>query len=207
VIANAGVAPIGTVRTIDPAAFERTIEVNLLGVWRTVRATLPHVIERQGYVLPIASLAAALHLPMMAHYAATKAGVEAFCDSLRAEVRHTGAKIGVGYFSFIDTDMVRHGLSDPASTLLRESTPGPFRAVAPLADAGKAIVRGVERRANKIWAPAWVLPALYLRGMLQPLLERGNHANVAEAVQLSEAQAASAEPDPSPEPLHAAGPD
>ena len=41
VIANAGIAPIGTVATIDPADFERTIEINLLGVWRTVRATLP----------------------------------------------------------------------------------------------------------------------------------------------------------------------
>ena len=55
VIANAGIAPVGTVATIDPEAFERTIEVNLLGVWRTVRAALPHVIERRGYILPIAS--------------------------------------------------------------------------------------------------------------------------------------------------------
>src|SRR4051794_33429767 len=38
VVANAGVAPTGMVRSMDPAAFERTIEVNLLGVWRTVRA-------------------------------------------------------------------------------------------------------------------------------------------------------------------------
>jgi NAD(P)-dependent dehydrogenase (short-subunit alcohol dehydrogenase family) len=104
VIANAGIAPFGTVATIDPADFEKTIEVNLLGVWRTVRTVLPHVVARQGYILPIASLAAALHPPMLAHYAATKAGVEAFADSLRAEVRHTGTRVGVAYFSFIDTD-------------------------------------------------------------------------------------------------------
>ena len=58
--------------------------MNLLGVWRTVRTALPHVVARQGYILSIASLAAALHPPMLAHYAATKAGVEAFSDSLRA---------------------------------------------------------------------------------------------------------------------------
>ena len=51
VIANAGIAPFGTVATIDPDAFERTIEVNLLGVWRTVRTALPHVVARQGYIL------------------------------------------------------------------------------------------------------------------------------------------------------------
>jgi NAD(P)-dependent dehydrogenase (short-subunit alcohol dehydrogenase family) len=83
-MANAGIAPIGPVRSTDPDAFERTIEVNLLGVWRTVRACLPQVIERRGYVLVIASIAAALHAPGMAAYAASKAGAEAFADSLRA---------------------------------------------------------------------------------------------------------------------------
>ena len=108
-MANAGIAPGGMVRSTDPAAFERTIEINLLGVWRTVRACLPHVIERQGYVLVIASLAAAVHGPGMAAYSASKAGAEAFADSLRAEVKHLGVDVGVGYFSFIDTDMVRGG--------------------------------------------------------------------------------------------------
>src|SRR5919106_2440023 len=71
VMANAGVAPAGMVRFVEPAAFERTIEINLLGVWRTVRACLPHVIERRGYVLVIASRAAAVHAPAMAAYAAS----------------------------------------------------------------------------------------------------------------------------------------
>ena len=132
VIANAGVAPFGTVATIDPVAFERTIEVNLIGVWRTVRAALPHVVARQGYILTIASLAAALHPPMLAHYAATKAGVEAFSDSLRAELAHTGTRVGVAYFSFIDTDMTRDGLESPAAHVMRDATPGPFSKTAPL---------------------------------------------------------------------------
>ena len=129
VIANAGIAPFGTVATIDPVAFERTIEVNLIGVWRTVRATLPHVVARQGYILPIASLAAALHPPMIAHYAATKAGVEAFSDSLRAELAHTGTRVGVAYFSFIDTDMTREGLSSPPP--MRCAMPPPGRSARP----------------------------------------------------------------------------
>ena len=59
VMANAGIAPVGMVRSVDPRAFERTLEINLMGVWRTVRTCLPQVIERQGYVLVVASLAAA----------------------------------------------------------------------------------------------------------------------------------------------------
>src|SRR5919108_5248285 len=123
VMANAGIAPGGMVRSTDPAAFERTIEINLLGVWRTVRATLPHVIERRGYVLVIASLAAAVHSPGLAAYSASKAGAEAFADSLRAEVKHLGVDVGVGYFAFIDTDMVRGGDGRPALGKLRQDAP------------------------------------------------------------------------------------
>lgn len=196
VIANAGIAPIGTVATIDPDAFERTIEINLLGVWRTVRATLPHVVERRGYILPIASLAAALHLPLMAHYAATKAGVEAFSDSLRGELAHTGTRVGVAYFSFIDTDMVRESLDESPAKLLRENTPRPVRAVTSVEGAGRAIVRAIERRARKAYAPRWVPIPLALRGMLQPLLEKQNHDAIEAAVKLAEAEAPSTAREP-----------
>jgi NAD(P)-dependent dehydrogenase (short-subunit alcohol dehydrogenase family) len=56
VIANAGLSGFGSVRTIDPAAFERTIEVNLLGTWRTVRAALDPIIAARGYILTVASV-------------------------------------------------------------------------------------------------------------------------------------------------------
>src|SRR3954471_3155047 len=48
VVANAGIAANGFVRSIDRSAFERVIEVDLLGVWRTVRVCLPHLVERRG---------------------------------------------------------------------------------------------------------------------------------------------------------------
>jgi NAD(P)-dependent dehydrogenase (short-subunit alcohol dehydrogenase family) len=199
VIANAGIAPIGTVATIDPEAFERTIEINLLGVWRTVRATLPHVVARRGYILPIASLAAALHMPLMAHYAATKAGVEAFANALRGELAHTGTKVGVAYFSFIDTDMVRESLDESPARLLRENAPGPVSGVSSVESAGRAIVRAVERRARKAYAPRWVPIPLALRGLLQPLLERQNHEAIAEAMKLADAEARSRPAVPAPD--------
>src|SRR5512134_73946 len=114
VVANAGIAPAGMTRSIDPRAFERTLDVNLLGVWRTVRSSLPHVIERNGYVLVIASLAAGLHGPGMSAYSASKAGAEAFANSLRVEVKRLGVDVGVAYFGFIDTDLVRSADAHPA---------------------------------------------------------------------------------------------
>ena len=187
VIANAGVAPHGTVASVDPAAFEKTIEVNLLGVWRTVRAALPHVVERQGYVLPIASLAAALHSPMMAAYTASKAGVEAFCDALRGEVAHTGTAVGCAYFSFIDTDMVRRGVDRPSAQLSMQRLGSLVTKRATVETAGAAIVRGVENRAKKVYAPRWVLPALYLRTLIQPLSEAGSRrSGIEEVIRLAE---------------------
>src|ERR687894_411564 len=139
VMANAGISPAGMTRSIDPKAFERTLEVNLLGVWRTVRACLPHVIERQGYVLVIASMAAALHGAGMAAYAASKAGAEAFRDNLPGELAHPGVDVGVGYFSWIATDMVAGADSHPALGGARAELPGPLRKTYPVSQAGDAV--------------------------------------------------------------------
>jgi len=180
VVANAGIAPVGSVRLTDPEAFERTIEINLLGTWRTVRACLPHVIERRGYLLLIASLAAAVHTAGMAAYSASKAGVEAFANSLRVEVKHLGVDVGVGYFSFIDTDLVRGGDAHPKLGGLRDEIPGPFGKTYPLSDAGKAVVDGIEHRRRWVVAPRWVKAMLVLRAAVAPIVERGQHERVAE---------------------------
>ncbi|MGH2744398.1 MAG: short-chain dehydrogenase/reductase [Thermoleophilaceae bacterium] len=184
VMANAGVAPAGMTRSMDPAAFERTLEINLTGVWRTVRSCLPHVIERQGYVLVIASLAAALHGPGMAAYAASKAGAEAFADSLRSEVKRLGVDVGVGYFGFIDTDMVRGADAHPAIGSLRQETPGPVKRTYPVSAVGQAVADGIDGRRRWVVVPGWIRPLLVLRTALAPLLERASFDRAAEADRL-----------------------
>jgi NAD(P)-dependent dehydrogenase (short-subunit alcohol dehydrogenase family) len=172
VMANAGIAVAGLVKSVDPAAWERVIEVNLLGVWRTVRTCLPQVIERNGYILPVASLAAAAHGPMMSSYAAAKAGVEAFGDSLRAEVKHLGVDVGVAYFSWIQTDMVAGGDASPAAALLRGQMKGPLGKTYPLSVAIDAVENGIESRARRVVAPGWARIMLAMRDFLGPLTER-----------------------------------
>src|SRR6478752_3526049 len=111
--ANAGIEIAHSARAVPLVEMERIADINFTGVFRTVRATLPHVLERRGYVLITASLAAILHAPPLSHYTATKAGVEAFGDAVRMEYRHRGVDVGVAYFGFIDTPMVARGKSDP----------------------------------------------------------------------------------------------
>jgi NAD(P)-dependent dehydrogenase (short-subunit alcohol dehydrogenase family) len=179
VVANAGIGPVGMVRSTDPAAFERTIEINLLGVWRTVRSCLPHVIERRGYVLVIASLAAAVHPPGMAAYAASKAGAEAFADSLRVEVKPLGVDVGVAYLSFIDTDLVRAAQAHPATG--EWLPPGPFGKSYPVSAVGDAVADGVEHRRRWVVVPRWAKATLVLRTALAPLIDRLSLGPAAEA--------------------------
>jgi NAD(P)-dependent dehydrogenase (short-subunit alcohol dehydrogenase family) len=181
VMANAGIAPAGMVRSVDPAAFERTVEINLLGVWRTVRTSLPQVVERKGYVLVTASLAAAIHGPGMAAYSAAKAGAEAFADCLRTEVKHLGVDVGVAYFGFIDTDMVRATDAHPALGALRANAGGPIAKTYPVSQVGKAVVEGMEKRSRWVVVPRWSRALLVLRTALAPLFDRAASEAAVEA--------------------------
>ena len=74
VVANAGVAAQLPLVGGDPEVMERTIAVNVLGVYYTLRAAGPHISHPGGYALPIASVGAGVHLPLMGAYSASKAG-------------------------------------------------------------------------------------------------------------------------------------
>jgi len=188
VFANAGIASVGMVRSVDPEAFERTIEINLLGVWRTVRACLPHVIERRGYILPVASLAAVAHSPGMAAYSASKAAVEAFSDSLRSELAHLGVDVGCAYFSWIDTPMVRGADATRVGGAMRGKLKGPLGRTYPVADAAEAVVRGMQQRSKHVMAPGWIRAVLLLRGLVQGATDRQSRALAPEADRLAQAE-------------------
>ena len=169
VIANAGVAAQLPVIGGNPEIFERTIAVNLLGVYYTLRSAAPHVAHPGGYALAIASLAAAVHPPLLGAYSASKAGVEALADSLRGELSSSGAKVGVGYFAELETDMTRRGFGTEAASQLERRLP--LGRVAPLKVGIDAIERGVERRARRVVAPRWVGPMLPIRMALQVVID------------------------------------
>jgi NAD(P)-dependent dehydrogenase (short-subunit alcohol dehydrogenase family) len=171
-IANAGLAFVGALASSPVEQIERTLAVNLLGVWRTDRAVIEQITARRGYLLNVASLSALLHTPLMGAYTTTKAGVEALTDALRMESAPSGAAVGCAYFGFIDTDLVRAAFAQPSANVMNARTPGFLHNPAPLSSAVDAIERGIERRAARLWAPRWVGAAIALRGFAQPLIER-----------------------------------
>ncbi len=172
-VANAGIAAAGPLLLADPASYDKTIEVNLLGSIRTARAFLPAIIQSNGYILQIASVAAMAHAPFMGAYCASKAGVEAFAHSLAVELRHHGVRVGVAYLAFTDTDMVRGVDERPGLRSLRQGMAGPFGKTYPLAPAVVRLADGVGRRSSHVYAQAWLRGVQAVRGLLPALVAVG----------------------------------
>jgi len=172
VVANAGIAIGGPFLHSDARAFARVIEVNLLGSVATARAFLPALIDSQGYLLQVASLAALTPAPMMAAYCASKSGVEAFADALRGEVAHHGVQVGVAYLSWTDTDMVRGADENPALREMRAGLPFPMGRTSAIEPAAEALVRAISRRAPRVYAQRWLPPMRLVRGVLPVAVAR-----------------------------------
>jgi NAD(P)-dependent dehydrogenase (short-subunit alcohol dehydrogenase family) len=171
-VANAGIAPPPRpMSVVDGDAFERVIEVDLLGVWRSVHPALDQVIARRGHIVVVASVYAFVNGVLATPYAVSKAGVEQLGRALRAELSIHGASASVAYFGFIDTKMVRDTLADPAAGDIEDMFPRFVTRRLHPSVAGEAIVDGIERRVPRIIRPKWWRAYSVLRGIVNPLLD------------------------------------
>ncbi|MFT3661008.1 MAG: SDR family oxidoreductase [Gordonia sp. (in: high G+C Gram-positive bacteria)] len=167
VVANAGIASYGSVLNTEPEAFYRLIDINVNGVFNTVRAALPALVERRGYVLVVSSVGAFVGAPSLASYTCSKAGVENFATSLRLEVAHLGVDVGSAHMSWIDTPMVRDAQSDlPAFREMLKSLPGPMSTVTTIDECGVAFAEGIAKRRRRVYCPEWVGVMRYLKPFL-----------------------------------------
>lgn len=166
IVANAGVVNHGTVRTADPDAFARTIEVNLTGVYRTIVSALPHLTVAAGYGLVIGSVASLVPLPGANAYAASKAALDQLVRGLRIELARTGVEIGIAYPSWVDTEMVRRSeRAMPAFAKMREELPWPVRSTSSPEDCAVALATAIEKRSPRVFFPKgirWVSASRWL---------------------------------------------
>lgn len=167
VMANAGIATTGSLLAVDPAAFRTLIDVNVVGVFHTVRAALPSVIERRGYVLIVSSAAAYAAAAGMVPYDTSKAGVEHFANALRLEVAHQGVAVGSAHMLWIDTPLVRESKAE--SEAFREMLrrlPGPLGKTTSVEKCGEIFVAGIEDRKRQINCPRFVGLLRWLKPLL-----------------------------------------
>ena len=173
-LANAGIASYGSLEAVDPAAFAKVIDVNVTGIFHTLRATLDQLVENKGYALVVASAAAYAAAPGMVAYDASKAGAEHLANAFRLEVAHRGVTVGSAHMLWIDTPLVRESRADlAAANEMVESLPGPLSDTVSVEDCAAAFVEGIEQRKTRVSVPGWVGLLRFLKPLLTTrLLER-----------------------------------
>ena len=173
VFANAGVAAFGPIAYIEPDAWKRCIEVNVFGVFNTIRAALPAIMQQHGYVLINASSSSFAHPPVMSAYAASKSAVEAMGNSLRIEMAAHGVGVGVVHAGWVSTPLVTEGALHPGFVRLRATMPGPMNSETSPEETARVIVQGMLQRKRRIWVPGWLKILFALRALLHmPFAER-----------------------------------
>ncbi|MBL1097645.1 mycofactocin-coupled SDR family oxidoreductase [Streptomyces coffeae] len=110
VCANAGMSSFGFSWELTDEAWQEIIDVNLTGSWKTVKAVIPHMIERNegGSLVFISSTAGLIGVPTMAHYTASKHGVVGLMRALAAELAPHNIRVNSVNPGNVDTPMVNN---------------------------------------------------------------------------------------------------
>jgi short-subunit dehydrogenase len=135
-----------------------------------VRAALPQIVERQGHIVVTSSVYAFVNGMLNSPYAVAKSGVESLGRSLRAELTPLGASASVAYFGWVDTKMVQDAV-EVNGDRMQQNLPEFLRKRITPGQAGAAVVRGIEERAPRIFAPKWWRYVSAFRGLINPLLD------------------------------------
>lgn len=111
-INNAGVYFYGAVVDFTLDDFRAALETDLIGVINGTRQALRHMLPaRAGVIIQISSILARRGAPFTAPYSAAKAGIDGFCDALRAELWGSGVQVSTLYVPSVDTLIYQHARS------------------------------------------------------------------------------------------------
>ena len=108
VVANAAIAGNGTVTGISDEEWQNIIDINLTGVWNTVRATVDHLSGPTGSIILINSIAGVKGLPLNSHYTAAKHGVIGLMRSWAAELGPSGIRVNAVLPTTVATPMLHN---------------------------------------------------------------------------------------------------
>jgi short-subunit dehydrogenase len=156
-VANAGAGWSGEFTAMTETDIEAMIEVNLLSAVRLTSALLPGMLDRgSGYLAFVTSIAGRTGVAQESVYAAAKAGLDAFAESLRLELRGSGVGVGVLVPGVIDTRFFERRGRPYAR---HNPKPMPARRVA------ARLVRMIEHGDIEVYRPAWLRVPVALRGV------------------------------------------
>ncbi|WP_448613688.1 mycofactocin-coupled SDR family oxidoreductase [Modestobacter sp. URMC 112] len=108
VCANAGIASFGPALELTEEVWQDVVDINLTGVWKTVKATAPAMVERGqgGSIVLTSSIAGLIAFPNLAHYTAAKHGVTGLMRTLAVELAPHRIRVNSVHPTTVDTPMV-----------------------------------------------------------------------------------------------------
>ncbi|HEY7222439.1 MAG TPA: SDR family NAD(P)-dependent oxidoreductase [Micromonosporaceae bacterium] len=163
-VANAGAGFAGEFSTMDEDAPERMIAANLTAPVELTRLVLPGMLERgRGSIVFVTSIAGRAGVAGEAVYAATKAGLDIFAESLRLELRGTGVDVGV-----LVPGVVATRFFDRRGRPYGRAKPRPLPAEA----AAAALVRIIETGRAETYLPGWLRLPVAVRSIAPGLYRR-----------------------------------
>lgn len=166
VVANAGIEKIGPSWLMPEDEFEQVLNVNIFGVYRTIKPAIEQVMANKGHIVAISSVSAALPWPLAAAYAASKSFADSWMRSLRMELSGTGTTAGACYFGYIDTGMMARSASNElAASLLNDMPSIADTKPMPPESAASVIVKQIERRSARSFSHLKVRFLLFIRGI------------------------------------------
>jgi len=127
VLANAGISTPAETLEMSEETWDTMIDINLSGVWKTLKASVPHIIngERGGSVVITSSLAAIYPNPNTAHYSAAKAGLVQLGKVMAKELASQSIRVNTVHPTTVATDMI---INEATFKLFRPDLENPTRA-------------------------------------------------------------------------------
>jgi SDR family mycofactocin-dependent oxidoreductase len=109
VVANAGILSAGRVWELTPEQWQQMIDVNLTGVWNTIKAAVPTMVEQGtgGAIVLTSSVGGLRGIPFTGHYNAAKHGVVGLARTLANELGEYDIRVNSIHPAGVDTAMVR----------------------------------------------------------------------------------------------------
>ena len=161
---NAGFGWAGPFQGMEPEEIDALVRVNLLASLVLTSLLLPGMLERgAGHVVNVASIAGHVGVRHEAAYAATKAGLVAFTESLRYELAGSGVGVTLVSPGVIDTPFFEREGRPYGRSFPRLRKP---EAVA------SGIVRAIERNRADVFVPRWMAFPARLQGAMPGLYRR-----------------------------------
>ncbi len=163
VVANAGQGWAGPFAAMPPETTGRLIAVNLAAPIELTRALLPSFGARPGYLIFVTSIAGRMGVAGEAVYAATKAGLDSFAESLRFELHDRPVRVGVVVPGVVDT-----AFFDRRGRPYDRPSPRPI----PAARVAERIVDMIRRGSAESYTPGWLRLPVAVRATLPSVYRR-----------------------------------